>query len=137
MMVHFDFLTLEGSFRGFSTALHRLISNQVWGSRMLGRNSPDCFIEYLFETELRQGRALDVLPCLDVLAKLQTLCVGYRRHLLLSKLIDRSLILSQIALGSDKDDGNARRMVANLWIPLCMRVSRLFWSQLRRRTRYN
>lgn len=117
MMVHFDFFCFEGSFRGFSTALGPSVRNLSRCERN-SINLPDSLIEDLFKTKLRQGRALDVLPRVDLLAQLQALCIGYGCHLLLGQLLDRSLVLSQIALGANKNDGDTRCMVIDLWVPL-------------------
>lgn len=117
-MVHFDFFCFEGSFRGFSTALHLDVSKCPVVTQEINRNLPDCLVEDLFQTELCQGGALNVLPRVDLLTQLQTLCICYGRHLLLGQLLDRSLVLSQVALGADKNDRDARCMVVNFWVPL-------------------
>lgn len=67
---------------------------------------------------MSEGRTLEVLVGLDLLGASQRLLVRHRLHTLLSERLEGGSVFSKIKLGSDKDNGNVRRMMINLRIPL-------------------
>jgi hypothetical protein len=82
---------------------------------------PDSFVKDTFEVPLGQCRALEVLLRLDFPADLKRLLVldGLSAHL--SHALLGSFVISQIQLGTDEDDRNARSVVFNLGCPLYAR----------------
>lgn len=81
-------------------------------------NVPNGLIENALQVALCQGRALEVLLCLDLLGDHDGLFVLDGRHLLLPQRLFDTLIVPQVQLCADEDDGNTRRVVVNLGIPL-------------------
>lgn len=81
-------------------------------------DAPDGFVKDTLEVPLGEGRALHVFGGLDLFGNCNGLFVLYRGHLLLPESLFGSFIISQIQLGSNEDDGYARRMVLNLGVPL-------------------
>lgn len=66
-----------------------------------GVNEPDSLVEDALEIPLRQGRALEVLVCLDLLCAHESLVVRDSLHALLAEGVERGGILSQIELRAD------------------------------------
>jgi hypothetical protein len=87
----------------------------------------DGLVEHGLETLLGQGRALKHLDGLDLLAHGDTLLVGDGCKALLGKTVDRLLVLSQIELGADQDDGGVGVVVLDLWVPLGLDVLERCW----------
>jgi len=81
-------------------------------------NSPDSLVKDALQVPLGQGRAFKVLVCLNLFGADQGLIIRYGLHSLLPQRVESRRILSKIKLGADQDDGNVRRMVVNLGVPL-------------------
>lgn len=79
---------------------------------------PDGLVKDGFQVPLREGRALEVLVCPDVLGGSQCLVVGDGLHALLAEAVDGRRVLPQIELRADQDDGDIGRVMADLWVPL-------------------
>jgi hypothetical protein len=60
----------------------------------------------------------DIPDSINLLLALDTKRVGDRGHPLLPESLDRLGIVSEIELGADQDDGNARSVMRDLRIPL-------------------
>lgn len=114
-MVHLlFFFCADWAGRGLRTALEAVSS--VWG---LGLEcAPNGLVEDALQVALCQCRALEVLLRLDFLGNHNGLLVLDGRHLLLAQRLLGGLVVSQIELGADQDDGHARCVVVNLGIPL-------------------
>lgn len=59
----------------------------------------------------------------DFLGSSQRLVVSDGLHPLCAEAVDGRGVLPQIELGADEDDGDVRRMMADLWVPLQLRIS--------------
>jgi hypothetical protein len=79
---------------------------------------PNGFIKDAFEVALREGRTFEILVRSDLLGDGQSLLVRDRLHLSLPEGFCRCGIVSQIELGTNKDDGNIGGMVLDLGVPL-------------------
>lgn len=67
----------------------------------------------------------------DLFGANQRLVVGDRLHPLLSQRLERGGVFSEIELGADQDDGDVRRMVVDLGIPLeCPMLASFFLQKL-------
>lgn len=87
------------------------------GSRV--KDSADGVIEDLLETLLGKGRALQIFKRVDLLRLGETLLVGDRAALvLLHELIGGLLIVTEIELCADKNEGDVGAVVSNLRVPL-------------------
>lgn len=84
---------------------------------------PNGLIKDALQVALCEGRALEVLLRLDLLGDHDCLLVLDGGHLLLAQRLLGALIVSQIKLGADKDDGYAWRVVVDLGVPLGEGVS--------------
>lgn len=87
----------------------------------LGRTwsyAPNRLVEDALQVALCQGRAFEVLLRLDLFGNHDCLLILNGRHFLLSERLLGVLVISQIELCANKDDGHARRMMVNLWVPL-------------------
>lgn len=82
------------------------------------QNIPNSFVKDALQVPLRKGGALQIFLRLDFLGYNDSLAEFDRCHFLLSQALFGRLILSQIQLGTDKYDGDARRVVVNLGVPL-------------------
>jgi hypothetical protein len=89
----------------------------------LGSGAPDGFVKDALEVALSEGRALHVLDRLDLLGNANGLFVLDGCHLLLSQTLLGALVVAEIELGSDQDDGDAGCMVINLGVPLQRLIS--------------
>jgi hypothetical protein len=67
---------------------------------------------------LSKRRALEVLVGLNLLGANESLLIGNRLHSLLAQRLEGGCIFPQIKLGTDENDGNVRRMMINLGVPL-------------------
>ena len=83
---------------------------------------PDRLVKHALQVPLGERGALEVLLRLDLLGDHDGLLVLYRRHLLLPQALLGSLVVPQIELGTDEDDGHAGRVVVNLGEPLRLDV---------------
>lgn len=90
----------------------------AWGLGSRVRYTPDCLVKNALQVSLCERRALEVLLCLDLLGDHDGLLVLDGGHLLLAQRLLGSLIVAQIELCADEDDGYARCVVVNLGIPL-------------------
>lgn len=79
---------------------------------------PDSLVENALKVPLSQSRALKVLVGLDFLGASQRLFVRHGLHALLAQRLEGSGVFSKIELGSDQDDGDIRRMMVDLGVPL-------------------
>lgn len=112
-MLHLLFLGLAAGL-GLRTALELLVAKSMRQSK----NSPNGLVKDALQVPLRERRTLQVLVRLDLLGNLHRLLVLDRRHLLLPQALSRGLVVAQIELGADQDDGDARSVVLNLGVPL-------------------
>ena len=79
---------------------------------------PNSFVKDTLQVALCEGGALEVLLRLDLLCDHDGLLVLDGRHLLLPQRLLGGLIVPQIELGADEDNGNAGRVVIYLRVPL-------------------
>jgi len=86
------------------------------------QDSADGFIEHSLQSLLGQSRALQVLGRVDLLGQLEALLVGDRSQLLLREALNGGLVLSQIQLGSNNEDGHIGAMVVDFRVPLGLDV---------------
>lgn|SRR5690242_2471233 len=91
--------------------------------------TPNRLVEDALQVALCEGRALEVLLRLDLLGDHDCLLVLDGGHLLLAQRLLGSLVVSQIELGADEDDGDARCVVVDLGVPLgpCQLGERRQW----------
>lgn len=89
------------------------------------QHAPNSLIEHALQVPLRECRALEVLLCLDLLRHHDGLLILDGRHLLLPQALARGLVIAQIQLRADEDDGDAGGVVLDLGIPLCRLASLL------------
>ena len=116
-MVHLLFFFVADCWgRGLRTAL-RAVSWGRWGGRD-ALYAPDGLVEDALQVALCERRALEVLLRLDLLGDHDGLLVLDGRHLLLPQRLLGRLIVPQIELGADEDNGNAGRVVIYLRVPL-------------------
>jgi len=92
------------------------------GTTLGGKDGTDGLVEDGLETLLGQGGALEVLDGLDFLGEVQTLGVADGGELLLGQTVDGLLVLAQIDLGSDEDEGSGGAVVVDLRVPLGLHV---------------
>lgn len=85
-------------------------------------NSSDGFVEYALQIALCESRALEVLVCSNLLGHGECLFIRDGFHLSCTKGLRGRLVVSQIQLGADEDDGNVGCMVLDLRIPLGFHV---------------
>lgn len=88
---------------------------------------PDRLVENALQIPLCQRGALQVLLGLDLLCDHDGLLVLYGRHLLLPEALLGRLVVPQIELSADEDDGYTGRVMVDLRVPLVV-VSRP-WSR--------
>jgi hypothetical protein len=100
--------------RGLRTALEAV----SWVVRGSSRYAPDGLVEDALQVALCQGGALEVLLRLDLLGHHDRLLVLDGRHLLLPQRLLGALVVSQVELGADEDDGHPRRVMVDLGVPL-------------------
>ena len=67
---------------------------------------------------MREGGALEVLHGVDLLGHLEALGIRERLELLRLQRLQSILVLAQVELGPDEDDGGVRAVVAHLRVPL-------------------
>lgn len=79
---------------------------------------PNGLVEDALEIPLSEGRALEVLLRLDLLGDLDGLLILDGGHLLLPQTLLGGLVIAEIQLGADQDDGDARGVVLDLGVPL-------------------
>jgi hypothetical protein len=79
---------------------------------------PDRLVKNALKVPLRERGALEVLLRPDLLGYHNGLFILYRRHLLLSQAFFGCLVIPQVELGADEDDGHAGRMMIDLRVPL-------------------
>jgi hypothetical protein len=114
-MVHFFlFLVADCWGRGLRTALGGVRTVMAGATG----NVPNGFVKDALQVALGEGGALEVLLCLDLFCDHDGLLVLDRRHLLLPQRLLGRLVVPQIELGADEDNGNAGRMVIYLRVPL-------------------
>ncbi len=94
-----------------------VVSDKRWRS-WSRKDAPDGLVKDALQVALCEGRALEVLLRLDLLGDHDGLLVLNGRHLLLAQRLLGALVISQIELGADEDDGHARRVVVDLGVPL-------------------
>lgn len=70
-----------------------------------------------------QGRAFKVLVGTDLLGASQRLLVGNGLHALLAERVESGGIVSQIELGADEDNRDARGVMIDLGVPLQARLA--------------
>jgi len=80
-------------------------------------DSSNSFIENVFQTFLRERRALHVLDRLDLFGHRVSLFGGDGRKLLLGEAVEGFLVLSHIEFGSDQNHGCVGAMVLNFGHP--------------------
>ena len=90
----------------------------AWGLSSSSRCIPNCLVENTLQVTLCEGGAFQVLLCFDLLGDYNCLLVLNWRHLLLPERLFGGLVVSQIELRTDKNDGHAWCMVVNLGVPL-------------------
>lgn len=90
----------------------------AWGLGLSARYTPNCLVEDALQVALCEGRALEVLLRLDLLGNHDCLLVLDGGHLLLAQRLLGGLVVSQIELRADEDDGHARRVMVDLGVPL-------------------
>ena len=90
---------------------------------------PNCLVKYALEISLCQRGALQVFLSFDLLCDHDGLLVLYGRHLLLPEALLGRLVVPQIELGSDQDDGHTGRVVVNLWVPLDSLSAQARWKR--------
>lgn len=86
---------------------------------------PDRFIKHALQIALCQRRALQILVCPDLFGHRQGLLVRDGFHLTGAEGFGSCAVVSQVEFSTDKNNGDTRCMVFDLWIPL------LIASQLR------
>jgi hypothetical protein len=91
---------------------------------------PDGFIEHALQVSLRQGRTFEVLLGLDLPAARQALFVLHGRRAHLSHALLGCLVIPQIQLGADKDDGDAGGVVFDFRCPLRLLAIVVMWVQM-------
>lgn len=79
---------------------------------------PDRFVEHALEVALGKGRTLEVLVRTDLLGDGQRLLVRDGLHFASAQGVSGRSVVSQVQLGSDKDDGDIGSMVLDFGIPL-------------------
>jgi hypothetical protein len=82
------------------------------------RYTPNRLVKDALQVSLCERRALEVLLRLDLLGDHDCLLVLDGGHLLLAQRLLGRLIVAQIELCADEDDGYARRVVVDLRVPL-------------------
>lgn len=75
-------------------------------------------VKYIFQLELRQGTALNVLNRAELLGHPLTVLLPDRRHLLLRKLLADAGVVSKIDLSADDEAGDAWAVVVDFGEPL-------------------
>ena len=78
----------------------------------------DRFVEDTLQIPLRERGALEVLHRLDVFRNLHSLLVLYGCHLPLAQRLANLMIVSEIELRADENDGNAGCVMLDFGIPL-------------------
>lgn len=117
-MRHFFLLVLVRG-RGLRTALYTLSVHKFTNNLLDVLVLPDGFVEHALQVSLGESGAFKVLLSLDFFGYSKSLLVGDRFHLLGSKALGHILVLSQIQLCTDENDGNIRSMVFDFGVPLC------------------
>lgn len=79
---------------------------------------PDRFVEHTLQVALRESRTLEVLVCTDLLGDGQRLLIRYGLHFACAQGVCGRSVISQIQLGSDKDDRDVGSMVLDFRVPL-------------------
>jgi hypothetical protein len=79
---------------------------------------PNGLVEDALQVALCERRALEVLLRLDLLGDHDGLLVLDRRHLLLTERLLGALVIAEIELCADEDNGYAGCVVVNLRVPL-------------------
>lgn len=79
---------------------------------------PDRFVEHALEVTLGEGRTFEVLVRTDLLGDGQRLLVRDGLHFASAQGVSGRSVVSQVQLGSDKDDGDVGSMVLDFGIPL-------------------
>lgn len=79
---------------------------------------PDGLVKDALEVALGESRALEVLLGLDLLCDCEGLLVGDWLHLLGPESVCGGLVLSEVELGTNQDDGYVWRVMFDLGIPL-------------------
>ena len=116
-MVHLLFFFVADCWgRGLRTAL-RAVSWGRWGGRD-ALYAPDGLVEDALQVALCERRALEVLLRLDLLGDHDGLLVLDGRHLLLTERLLGALVIAEIELCADEDNGYTGRVVVNLRVPL-------------------
>ena len=88
---------------------------------------PDRLVKDALEVALGQGRALEVLVCLDILGAQERLIVRHGHHVLLTQGFQRGGVVTEIKLRADEDDRHVRCVVGDLGVPLG--VVLMLWLQ--------
>lgn len=83
---------------------------------------PDSFVKDTLQISLREGRAFEVFLCFDLFGNCEGLFIRNWLHLLCTKIVSGSLILSQIQFGSHKNYGDIGRVMFDFWEPLCNKL---------------
>ena len=81
----------------------------------------------LLDTVSRPGGALKVFVGADLLRDSVTLLLGHGLLLVLGELLDGLLVVSQIPLAADEDDGQSLAEVQDLGNPLLLDVLQRVW----------
>ena len=79
---------------------------------------PNSFVENTLQVSLCEGRTFQILVCSDFLGHAQSLFVGDGLHFARSQCFGGGAVISEIKLGTDKDDGDVRGVMFDLGEPL-------------------
>lgn len=79
---------------------------------------PDCLVKHALQVALRKSGTLQVLVRTDLLGSRQRLFICYRLHFARAQGLCGRSVVSQVQLGSDKDDGDVGSMMFDFGVPL-------------------
>lgn len=88
--------------------------------RLLGghENSSNSFVKDVLKSFLGESRAFEISDRIDLFRALDALRVSYGSHPFLAQSLNSLGIVAEIELGTNEDDGDVRRVMRNLRVPL-------------------
>lgn len=98
----------------------------LFGLGLRAQNGADGLVKDVLESLLGEGRTFQVLYGANLLGHCQALWVGNGGQLPLSELLHSFLVLAQIELGADQDDGCLRTVMAHFSVFLFLSLSIFF-----------
>jgi hypothetical protein len=101
-------------------AEHSTVVKSAWNRPRIKPNLPDRLVEHALQVTLGERRTFQVLLCPDLLGDHDGLLVLYGGHLLLAQALLGSLVVPQVELRTDENNGDVGRMMVDLRVPLCM-----------------